>query len=191
MELSKTQLSALTLAGFAIALSLIIAFAPVADRERGLWESVSYNLEVSHIRDGEVIWRERSHNLLVDNGLNFTRDKISGTSFNNASRAIHIALSNNGDAIAAGNVSITAEYTTCGLTRAAGTYTETGTGTWNVTHTFTDSCSGTTQVQKSGLFSNSTSNISGHLVAADLFTQRDMEQNDQIQIVWNGTIAVG
>ena len=171
-----------------VALTILVTFGPIADRERGLWQSVEYNLEVKHIRGGLVIWSEYQHNLVVNNGFNFTRDKLSGTSFDNASRAIHISLSNNSTAVVAADTEINSEYITCSLNRAAGTYVITGIGTWNVSHTYTSSCVATTQVQKAGLSHNSTQAVDGYLVAGATFSLRELEQNDQIQVTWEGTI---
>ena len=99
----------------------------------------------------------------------------------------YIGLSNNGDAPAAGDTTLTGELSADGLSRAQGTVTP-PTGSGNQTEiqkVFT--YSGSSQaVQKAALFTAASSGVMGHEV---LFTQRTLATSDTLTVTY--TITLG
>jgi uncharacterized membrane protein len=116
------------------------------------------------------------------------RDWIHGQVYNSGTtdEALYIALTVNSDVPAAGDTQLTGEISTGGLERAAGSVTHTaGTNTTSIAKTFT--ASGThTAVQKSGLFTASTS---GTMVHENSFSSVNLTNGDQLTITW--TITAG
>lgn len=149
-------------------------------------ETATYKAVVNIVAwhpDGTVFFNETGENLIVNTGLDFIKQQIAGTVTTN--KAIYIALSTDGTSPSASWTSIPNEISTGGLTRAAGTYTSTGTGAWTVSKTFT-ATSSFTGVQLTGLYYQSSGNT---LFAAKQFSSVNLANGDQIQITWSISVS--
>jgi len=147
--------------------------------------SVSGQVRVTVVRDGKIIFDETNHNLITNAGKDFIAQQVGSTS-PATNGANYIALSADSTTPSASDTTLTGEITSGGLARAQGTYSHTaGTNTFTIQKTFTATAS-FTGVQKSGLFTASTS---GTLVAENTFSPVNLISGDQLQITWTITIS--
>lgn len=126
------------------------------------------------------------HNLLTEDGRDFLHQQGYFTTGLGANGGNYIALTVNTTAPATSDSSLTGEITNGGLGRTQGTLAHVaGNTTSTITKTFTASATHTA-VQKSGLFTASTS---GTMVHEATFTAVNLESNDQLQVQWTITLA--
>ena len=125
-------------------------------------------------------YHDESSNLVVDIGLEWIEDQLGGES-PTATSAQYISLSLDATSPAAGWTQIPTEIAAGGLTRAEGTYADTGTGNWTITKMFT-STTDHSNVQLTGL--NWASSGSGNLLAANTFTAVTLADQDSLTITW-------
>ena len=138
-------------------------------------------------KDGKVEWltpKKGVHNTVHTDGIDQVIAQISGTP---GAAFTYIALTNNGDAPAAGDTALTGEINNDnGGGRAAGSYSHTNdTATWAVSKTFTATNSGFT-VQKSGLFNAASGPV---MLCSATFTSAVLSSGDTLTVNWNGTIS--
>lgn len=135
---------------------------------------------VSHVRDGEVLMSECSHNALYNSGANMTRDMLGDgggaavdyISLCNATANCTTPTASDDPA----DTDLYNEYTNCGLSEVQGTYNALGqTGNWTISTTFTATCNGL-EVNATRL-SNSTDEFAGNA-----FTLVTLQTNDQLTI---------
>lgn len=151
------------------------------DENRGIW---------LHQLESE----EEIGNLITNAGRVAIHTYIYGTAAQRSAAVMgadgfsYIGLSSDGAAPAAGDTSLTAELSGNGLSRAAGTVTlPTGSGTTTtIARVFTYSGVSTQAVTKTALFDASSA---GHMAHEILFTQRNMNQNDQLTISFTITLT--
>lgn len=128
---------------------------------------------------------EEVHNLLTNAGRDFLHLQGYQTTGLGTNGGNYIALTTNSDAPADGDTTLTSEITTGGLGRAIGAVAHTaGQNTTTITKTFTATAAHT-GVQKSGLFTASTS---GTLVHCATFSSVNLQNNDQLQVTWTVTL---
>jgi len=109
-------------------------------------------------------------------------NKLSNTGFaDNNKFVVYISLSNASGTPSAAWTQLPGELTTGGLARAEGTFTQTGTGQWEITVTFTASES-VSNVRLTGLHWDASGD--GNLFAADQFTPVNLEPGDKLTITW-------
>ena len=144
---------------------------------------VEVHLWVYHYRNGVLISSSHHAGVLTNIGKDFIEQQISGTP--NASKAVYISCSNDTSSPVAGWYNIPAEITTDGLSRALGTYSSTGVGTWNVTNAFT--VTGTNSTQLYGLSISAAP--AGGLIASDTSTQKDVSSGDTLTVTWQVTVT--
>jgi len=96
-------------------------------------------VQVTHLRDGQVLSFQESHNVITTTGVDVIAEQIGSTS-PATNGGNYIALTNNIDAASSSSTTLTNEITTGGLARAIGAYAHTnGTSTYTVSKTFTAS----------------------------------------------------
>ena len=120
------------------------------------------HMTVEQWRNGELVSRTYHPMTLTTLGKDWIADKLSGASGTYfAYNATYISCSNSSSEFSAAWTNIPSEITTDGLARATGAITDTGTGTWNCTKTF--SVTGTNSTKLYGYSYAS----SGGLIAAE------------------------
>ena len=135
-------------------------------------------------KDGEVIDLGCHDNVLTDAGKNLIKNLLGNTG--SGGPVQYIALSDNATHVpSASDTSLPGEITSGGLERAQGTFVDGGTGTWNITHTFTATTS-FTGVRLAGLFNQSSG---GTMLAENNFTAVNLESGDQLTITWQITVS--
>jgi hypothetical protein len=126
---------------------------PTAEGQAGeLSVPFELHMTVEQWRNGELISRTYHAMSLTNAGKDWLKGIIGNAVGSDVAK--YIACSNASDSFSASWTSIPSEITTDGLARAAGTYASTGTGTWNVTKTF--SVTGTNSTKLYGLYYTST-----------------------------------
>ncbi|MEM0029334.1 MAG: hypothetical protein QW572_00520 [Candidatus Nitrosocaldus sp.] len=149
----------------------------------GFYDKVLVTVE----RNGKVIYRYETHNLITDAGKNFIRDQAFGTA--SSSTAQYIALSTDSTAPNASDTTLAGEITSQGLERAQGTATPGSTGQITISKTFTmtSGANSTFTINKAGLFNSSSGGI---LVAVALISNPPtLQAGDSITINWQINIT--
>jgi len=141
---------------------------------------LKYNVFVT-LTGKDGIAKSFSHNLVTNVGLNYSRDCIGngacGAAFN------YIAVGGNTSAQAITDTALANEFATCGLTRATGTFTNTGIGTWSLIKVF--SVSGTcNNINSTGIFNASST---GTMLAEASFSNTNVINGDSLNITWTGS----
>jgi hypothetical protein len=130
-------------------------------------------------KDGII--KSQSHNLVTNLGLNYSASCIGngtcGAAFN------YIAVGGNTSAQGVTDTTLANEFSTCGLTRATGTYTATGIGTWSLTKVFSISAT-CNHVNSTGIFNASST---GTMLAEASFTDTNVANGDSLNITWTGS----
>lgn len=139
---------------------------------------------VEHVRDGVVLSRQEKRNIVTNAGFDFVCATLGDSKLDSAK---YIALTSNATAPAAGDTTLTSEYTDSGLARALGTYAHTGgTKTYTLAKTFTATADSKT-VSKSSLFNAATG---GTMFAEALLDSAvTMMTNDQLTVTWTVTLS--
>lgn len=135
-------------------------------------------------RNGSEEWQflGKTHNVFTDEGKNYTKRQL-GSEAN--------VLSYVADDVAVGNTSVPTatsgslpgELTSCGFSRANGTYGNEGTGKWNVTHVFTSTCDNV-PVNTSGLYCSEAGASYDFFVGAELPNPATLYNGDNLKIIW-------
>jgi len=155
-----------------------------------LWAgTVELHMRVEHWRDGKILSVTEHPMTLTNFGKNWIADKLSGASsdffMNNAT---WIGMSNSTSAVDKAWTILPDEITTDGLARAQGTVTDTGTGTWNVTKTF--SVTGIASTKLYGLYLNAYNGAT--LLAAEQqgeANQKNLASGDTLKITIQGSVS--
>ncbi len=125
-----------------------------------------------------------SSNLVVNIGFDWVEDQLGDSP--DTTPAKWISLSLDGYVPAAGWTQIPSEIVADGLSRAAGTYSDEGTGAWNIVATFTASATHT-NVQLTGL--QWASSGDSNLMAANTFNPVTLNNGDALTITWILTLS--
>ncbi len=139
--------------------------------------------------NGEVENLGCSPNLFTETGRNITRDAL-GLNIGGSVNVIGLA-NETGAAQATTDTFLQGEWSSCGLSKAAGTYTTTGTsvGNWTIARTFTSTCDIVT-INATGLFNDTTTGAcpagsAGNCIFAEnTFVTATLQASDQITITW-------
>lgn len=129
--------------------------------------TVEMHLWAQQYRDGKLISASTHPMTLTNFGKNWIADKIFNSNGVNVTKfAMYIACSNSTEEVNATWTALPSEITAYGLLRALAEWTDTGTGTGNLTKSF--SVTGTVSTQLYGLYVDTYANepVSG-LVAAE------------------------
>ncbi len=143
---------------------------------------VEIHVSMWHFRDGVLLDYSHHAGVLTDLGADWIEDQIGDSPATEPAK--YIGLSNDATSPTAAWIVIPTEITTGGMSRAAGTYANDGTGQWNITKTFSPTGSGSAQL--TGLYWASTGSL---LLTADTFTQINYESGDTVQIRWTITVS--
>lgn len=129
---------------------------------------------------------QQIHNLLCNAGRDFLHEQGYETSGLGTNGGNYIALTSNTAAANAADTTLTGEIAAGGLNRTQGAVAHTtGQTTSTVSNTFTASTTHT-NVQKSGLF---TASSSGTMVHEATFTPVTLENQDQLMVTWTVTLS--
>lgn len=146
--------------------------------------SIDYRSSVctSVERDGEIISKECSPNLITNDGKDAVRDILGQGSSTAAFDYIALCNADTGCGAAdAASSTLENEYTGgTGLGRAQGTFTSLGTGNWSIVKTF-KATADNQLTNKTGLF-NATSD--GTLLAENTFSLVTLQTDDEVTINW-------
>ena len=149
---------------------------------------VSCDVDVVHTRNGKILNKQRIHNIVVTQGINYLRAMIGSTG---TDRANYIGLSSATSTPAASSTELDATvYTSAidtGLARAQGTYTAGGNGVFTMAKTFTAASTGPEVVGSAGLYT--TSSGSSLFAGVALNNSVTMYANDSITITWTVTFS--
>lgn len=179
----KTRYKVATLSTLCIVLLLSLSlFAESPVPQNGTVLGLEFHVTMYHRRDGKLLtWSHHAGNL-TNIGANFTKEKISYDSGN--LNATYIALSNSTSSPSASWTDLPAEITTGNMSRAQGSYTDTGVGTWNVSYIFSPTETNSTRLV--GLLWNTGASV---LLASDTITPINYESSDTVEIVWSITVS--
>ncbi|PSG99789.1 MAG: hypothetical protein BRC28_02845 [Nanohaloarchaea archaeon SW_4_43_9] len=154
------------------------------------WEGV-YTVEVE--RDGEVVYREKEHNILTDQGANWIRSQISANNgvSGDTTEAEHISVGNE-SAPSAGDTVLPGEIQDHGLSRTTGTTDVFGTGEFQVQNTFQANLTDGQElvVNTTGLNYEGIAG-SNSLVSGGSFPDANLLDGDQLTVTHNVTIQDG
>ena len=140
-------------------------------------------VQVTHVRDGQVLSFQENHNVITTVGVDHIAAQLGGAVGNNAT---WIAISNNTGGASAAHTTLAGEAAEGGLERASGTYAHTpGAATYTVSNTFTSTTTNAA-IQLAGLF---TASSSGTLFAENTFSSVNLISGDQLTITWTITIS--
>ncbi|MFN4336479.1 MAG: hypothetical protein ACK4FV_02720 [Candidatus Nitrosocaldus sp.] len=148
----------------------------------GFYDKVLITVE----RNGNIIYRYETHNLITDAGKDFIRQQAFGTA---SSTAQYIALSTDPTTPTPSDTTLVGEIISQGLGRAQGTATNGGTGQITISKTFTMTSGNQTSftINKAGLFDSSSG---GTLVAVALISNPPtLQAGDSITINWQINIT--
>jgi len=150
------------------------------------------HMTVAHYRNGVLLSKTYHAMSLTTFGKNWICDNLAKVGGDNVSKsATYIALSNDSSAVSAAWTCLPNEITTDGLSRANGSFTDTGIGTWNMTKSF--SVTGDNSTKLYGLHIDSYANWpNGGLIAAEqqgVGNQKNVENGDTLQVTVQGTIS--
>lgn len=175
--------------GILLVFALALVMYPVIRQEQEALDRIEVRAGVEiHMwmihRDpcGKVLMESHHAGVLTNIGKEFIEDQLFGTP--NASEAVYISLSNDASSPSAAWIVIPNEISGDGADRAAGTDTDTGAGTVNVTKTF--SITGSVSCQLAGLSFLASGN---GLFCADTFSAISATSGDSIQITFMITIT--
>ena len=126
-----------------------------------------------------LFYRDESSNLMVTIGFDWVEDQLGDSPSNDPAKWISLSLSTSSPA--AGWTQIPTEIAADGLSRASGTYSSTGVGTWTIIAEFNATATHT-DVQLTGL--QSAVSGDGNLVAANTFTPVTLNNGDALTITW-------
>lgn len=137
-------------------------------------------------RNGHIIYRYETHNLITDAGKDFIKQQAFGTA--SSGTAQYIALSTDSTPPSASDTTLVREITSQGLERAQGTVTSGGTGQITISKTFTmtSGANPSFTINKAGLFNSS----GDTLVAVALINNPPtLQEGDSITINWQINIT--
>jgi hypothetical protein len=122
-----------------------------------------------------------THNLMMNSGLNWTRDAIGNAGTSSSMK--YIAVGNTSTAETE-QTSLAGEVTGCGLDRAVGTYAVVGTGNWSVTKEFTSSCNSLV-VNTTSLFNTTYGGAGQTIFAGKNFSSSvTLQSSDKLNVTW-------
>ena len=131
-------------------------------------------------------YHDESSNVITTIGFDFIEEHLGIGTDTNDDPAKWISLSNDGSS-SAGWSKLPGEINASGMTRAEGTYANTGTGNWTISKTFT--ATGAVTVQTTGLQWLVTPESDGNLMAANDFTSVVLALDDSLTITWKLTLS--
>lgn len=144
--------------------------------------TVEIHLDMWHWRDGELLEYSHHAGTLTNIGADWIEDQLGDSPSTDPAK--WIAVSNSTDSPSAAWEVLPAEISGNGMSRAAGTYASTGTGTWNETLTFSPTASGDCRL--AGLYYAAAGNF---LLASDTFTVISYESGDSIQLTFMVSVS--
>jgi len=152
---------------------------------------VELHLTAEHWRDN-ILLSSTYHTMSLTNfGKDWLADNIANMGGTNVTKfATYIGVSNASNSFDATWTVLPAEITDGGLNRTCGTWADTGTGTWNITYTF--SVTDTKATKLYGYYIDSAENFWNCLLAAEqqgVANQKNMQNGDTLKVTIQGSIT--
>jgi len=145
--------------------------------------NVEVHGEIWHYNSaGELVLYAHHPATLTTIGLDWIEDQLGDSPA--TAPADYIACSNDGTAPSSAWTELPNEIVANGLTRSQGTYANVGTGSWNITESF--SVTGAQSLQLVGLHSGSGAST---LLCSDQITQINAQNGDTVQIRFSITVT--
>ena len=166
--------------GFFVVLASVFVIATIQDTSEYTQEIV-YGSDVCIYKNGELI-QDCEHNVLYDTGAELIEDVFANEAASDAADWVGLCNATVGSAgcgtPTTGSSEPYEEYTSCGLSKAAGTIYDNGVGNWSVEYTFTASCN--------DLLTNVTQLLNGNAdeFAGKEFTLVTLQSSDQLTVNW-------
>jgi hypothetical protein len=160
-----------------VLISVAISF-PVAQTSKDN-SQLTFHSAVCVYKNGQSIGY-CTHNMMMNAGLNWTRDLIGNASA--AGPMAVIALGNGSTAETNTLTSLPSNITECGLQNATGAYAIVGTGNWSISKTFTSSCNNEI-VNTTALF-NSSSSPNAMFAGKNFSSSVTLQSGDQLSVTW-------
>jgi len=135
------------------------------------------HVDMWHYRNGKLLSYSHHAGTLTDIGADWIEQKLGADT--DDTNGTYIALSNSTSSPSAAWTDLPEEITTGNMSRAEGTYVGTGTGTWNVSYTFSPTETNSTRLV--GLLWDTGAS---KLLAADTITLVNYQSGDTVQITW-------
>lgn len=136
---------------------------------------------IETIKDGVLL---NNAGVLTTIGKDWIEDQLGDSPSTDPAK--WISLSSDAGSPAAGWTEIPVEIAASGLTRAAGTYTSTGSGVWTIHHQFT-ATGAVNDVQLTGL--QYAVSGDGNLLGADTFAAVTLANGDKLTVTWTITVT--
>lgn len=187
MKINKVNLKLASIIGV-IALAMVFTFAvsPPVTRDSNLRVDAWACGKAYNSITGAVTDLGCKHNLLTTVGMNDLKSLLGGQTKN--LNETTVAIGNNTAAQVVGDTALQGEWSSCGLTRATGTYYSYGNGQWNVSYTFTSTCSGAQYINATGIYNDT---ATGHLFAEVTYGSTATLNNvgDQFNATWGFQVS--
>jgi len=177
------SISAITIISIALILGLVL-LQPVSRQFGAFTIYYEFHCWIEQYRDGKLISKTYHAMTLTDYGKD-QMEKLLGGDSTYAFK--YHACSNDSTAVDVAWTTLPNEITTDGLARAVATYASTGTGTWNMTNTWTVTGSNSTKLY--GVYSESTG---ANLCLAEqqgVGNQKNVVAGDTIKMTVQGTVS--
>jgi len=150
--------------------------------EDGLNLGLEVHVTMRHWRAGILLSTSHHPGTLTNLGANWIEDQLGDSPSTDPAK--WIAVSNSTDSPSSAWTVLPAEITTGGLGRSAGSYTDDGTGAWNISYTF--SITGSNDARLAGLYFNASGNS---LLCADTFTPVSVQNGDSLEMIWSCNVT--
>jgi len=142
------------------------------------------NVAACNADSSTVYSQVTKHNLTTNAGKDFIKAQISGTGV--TTNCAYIAVGNSAVTPAATDTTLTGEVSTNGLSRAVGTYSSTGTGTFTLVKTFT-ATGAVSSLQAAAVFTAASSGTMCFEVGS--LGPVTMATNDTLTVTWSGSVS--
>lgn len=150
---------------------------PIIDQKLRSDEKMSFEIhcEVWVYRMGELVFYAHHPATVTNQGLDWAEDQLGDSPSTDPAK--WIGLDDTQDTPLVTWTDLPSEYTGDGLDRAAGTYASTGTGTWNITRSFSPTAS--VAIELIGLYYESSGTT---LFCADDIDTTNVANGDTLQV---------
>lgn len=143
------------------------------------------DVHVEHWRGRTLISYERMAGSITNIGLDFIEAQISGSA--STTNALYISCSaDSGAGLSGSSTELVNELASNGFIRDTGAYANVGTGSWNVTVTFT--ATDTQAVQSYGLHWSATPESDNTMLGYDVSSVKNCVENDELRVTFQCSI---
>ena len=168
-----------------VALLVFASFTQLPPTRFGLFTAKpEFHCWIMHYRNGELISVTYHPMTLTDYGKDQIEKLLAGESTNPFK---YFACSNSSDSVSTSWTSLPGEITGNGLARTAATYTDTGTGTWNMTVTWTVTGANSTKLY--GVYATASGDTLCLAEQQGEANQKNLQSGDTLKMVLQGSVS--